>query len=182
VASDARPPPRVTPPPASSARPTPASVPELRNLHAKKKGGPLSPAEAARYRALREGFAQTLLDSQQAGLKDGLAVRQSLRIPCTMKVRLALGGRLHEGLTVDLSERGLGVLLGTALDVGATCEIEILIAKNAINAFGRIAAVAPPSIRSSLYRTSIVFDPLDARTTERLDDYIFDKTLSAFKG
>jgi hypothetical protein len=142
----------------------------------------LGAAEAARYDVLKDEFERGLLTAQQQNLKPGQTFRKKLRVPCSSKVRVALDGRLHEGLTVDLSALGFGAFLGATLAVGAPCEVEIVLQRQSVHAFGRIATASSGTVRSSLHRTSVVFERLDPPVAARIADYVLNAALASFKG
>jgi curved DNA-binding protein CbpA len=171
--------------PASNTAPSVAELQtigrELRSLHERRRGAPLNPTDSARYDLLRTELSQGLLATQRLALTDGQAPRTSLRAPVSVKLTIAVDGATHEGLTQDLSERGVGALVGSSIEPGTRCAITIHLGREAVRGTGKVVSTTPPRRGSSLHRLSLAFEPLDTKSASRLEAVVLESTLATLK-
>jgi hypothetical protein len=161
---------------------TPEFLQEFKTLHSKAKNGSMTPAERARYEALRPQFNTMVMVAQAIG-HTGRTLRATLRMAKVLKVELRPDGSDPiKASTIDLASGGFASLLPVGMRVGVSADFTLFLPNGAGRTTPLVGRVSVASSRpqTSVFRVSFKFEKLEPQAKEQLDITLIDAVLERF--
>lgn len=158
-----------------------ADVVRLRTLHEKRKQNQLDLDERATYDSLRDAFAAAYVRANHVSVRPGETCRQAVRAECAIQVELAVEGRAHKTITLDLSSHGFAALIGAPVAVDTPCTFSLRIRPELLRGAGRITACGRYGSGNRSFRVLVAFDPMRASDYERVELAVLDAAFTSLR-
>lgn len=147
----------------------------FRAMHERARQGPLSPPDAAAYRAGRDELARALLAAQRLTLKPGEKAREALRVARALQVDLDFATSAVRAVTADLSSGGFSCLLAKAPPPGDEARFSLRL-PGGETLLGSVRVADVKALQGNV-RVAFQFLALPAADRERLEMLVFDTVL-----
>jgi hypothetical protein len=137
----------------------------------------MRPDERARYLAMREELARSLVAAQGLQLPAGQNARKHFRVAQLYNVEIA---NLYNTVTRELSRSGFSANVTGELKTGDDVDFKLLLSRGSepISARARVVAALK---QGAQWRVSLAIDRLNEGDAERLEVALFDAVLARIK-
>lgn len=148
----------------------------FRATHQRARSGQLKPDEHAKYLAMREELARSLVAAQGLTVPEGQQARRHFRVAQVFAIEVA---NLYTTVTKELSRAGFSALITGALQVDERVDFKLTLGRGAEPVQGQARVVA--SVRQAgNARVSFNIEAMSPEDTERLELALFDAVLARF--
>ncbi|MEW5738947.1 MAG: PilZ domain-containing protein [Myxococcota bacterium] len=148
----------------------------FRITHQQARDGKLKPEERARYLAMREEFARSLVAAQGLTVPEGQQARRYFRVAQIFPLEV---NNLYNTVTKELSRSGFSALITGALKEGDRVEFKLTLARAAEPLTGQ-AKVVSVVRQAGNSRVSFAIESMKEADAERLELALFDAVLARF--
>lgn len=146
----------------------------FRLTHQRAHKGLLKPDEHAKYLAMREELARSLVASQGLVVPEGQQARKHFRVAQLFQVEVA---GLYQTVTKELSRSGFTALVTGALPQNEDIEFVLTLSRGAEPVRG-VARVVSVLRQAGNMRVSFRIESMGADDAERLEMALFDAVLA----
>jgi hypothetical protein len=151
----------------------------FRELRERERRGDLhTSAEVELYDTLRDSVVRTLAHDLALVLVSSTDERPRLRVPCCIPIRLEIGSRIIDAVTVDLSAVGFAVHSEVSLPICVPCRFRVTMDALACGEARVITCVAHELGDRVVHRASIAIEALRDENCRRLDGIVIDAALA----
>jgi PilZ domain len=149
----------------------------FREAHERFRSGALTDAERARYLAMREELATSLVGAQGLMVPAGQAARRHFRVAQVFAIEI---NNLYRSMTKDISRAGFSCLVPATLKEGDPFSFALTLKRgeDPVTGQGRVVGVVKQQGNS---RVSFSIDTLSEANAERLEMALFDAVLARLK-
>lgn len=148
----------------------------FRVTHQRAKAGQLKPEERARYLAMREELARSLVAAQGLSLPEGQNARKHFRVAQVFPLEVA---NLYQTVTKELSRAGFSALITGTLKANDSVDFQLTLGRGTEPVTGK-ARVVSVVRQAGNSRVSFAIEAMGAEGEERLELALFDAVLARF--
>lgn len=148
----------------------------FRVTHQRAKEGKLKPEERAKYLAMREEFARSLVAAQGLTVPEGQQARRYFRVAQLYALEV---GNLYNTVTKELSRSGFSALITGTLKDSDRVDFKLTLARGAEPLVGQARVVSVVRQQGNS-RVSFAIEALNEADAERLELALFDAVLARF--
>lgn len=148
----------------------------FRVTHQRAKAGQLKPEERAKYLAMREELARSLVAAQGLSLPEGQNARKHFRVAQVFALEVA---NLYQTVTKELSRAGFSALITGTLKANDSVDFQLTLGcgTEPVTGKARVVSVVRQAGNS---RVSFAIEAMGADGEERLELALFDAVLARF--